>query len=67
MNYNEETKVYVVTRTRNRRMQNAYFDSRKEAEEAYNISCKEGWNVEMLYGTPGHYETVKSKLSVLGM
>ena len=53
-------KEYVVTFTRNRRMaRNYYTDSRKDAEEIYNQLCKDGWRVEILFGTPGHYETVK--------
>lgn len=36
-----------------------YIDSRDEAEEAFRLECGKGNIVDMLYGTPGNYKTVK--------
>lgn len=36
-----------------------YIDSRCEAEEVFRIECGQGRIVDMLYGTPSYYDTVK--------
>ena len=38
---------------------NFYSDSLKEAEDVYFDKCNSSQFVQLLYGEPGHYETVR--------